>query len=319
MKKLVGIFVIMLLTATAILSALGKSNNSCDINITSFNGDELDQYQEIHSNYLHFVCNDYTVAQSFVPNFPTLTKVEVMLYKWETRVDYELTVSIREELNGENLTQLTKNPDINPEQTWVEYNLEDINVIPGNTYYIVCSATEGSPDYGGRNEAYGWYFNFDSNSYPDGATYLIGIHSDYNWIGTQYDSCFRTYGIPNNSPNKPTITGETNGKFGESYEYTFYSTDPDGDELYYWILWFDDCPSVSWDGPYSSGEEITKSYSWENEGTYNIQVKTKDSYGAESEWTKLVVIMPKNKSINGFNTWFSRLIERDSPILELLL
>jgi hypothetical protein len=308
----------MLLTTTAVLSALGTSNNSYNINITSFNSDEIDQSQEITSNYLHFVCNDYTVAQSFVPTFPTLTRVEVMLYKWDQAVDYELTVSIREELDGENLTQLTKNPDINTEQTWVEYNFEDIKVIPGNTYYIICSATEGSPEQGRRNMAYGWSYNFDSNSYPDGATYVMGIHNDYIWAGTQYDSCFRTYGIPNNLPNKPTITGETNGKFGESYEYTFYSIDPDGDELYYWILWFDDCPGVSWDGPYSSGEEITKSYIWENEGTYTIQVKAKDSNGAESDWTTLEVSMPKSKSMYVLNPWISRFIER-FPILKVFL
>ena len=119
-------------------------------------------------------------------------------------------------------------------------------------------------------------------------------------------------------PDKPTITGFTSGKAGNQYEYTFSTTDPEGDEIYYWILWFEGCPGVSWDGPYQSGEEITKSYSWESRGEYTIQVKAKDSYGTESDWSTLEVSMPKNKAINPFILFLERLMER-FPILEQIL
>ena len=235
------------------------------------------------------------------------------------QVNFEVTVSIREDLGGEDLTQLSLVPDISQgNQVWVEYDFEDISVIPGNTYYIVCSATEGSPDEGGRLMTYGWSFSEDSSSYPDGGSYTMGLATGFVWSSGTYDCCFRTYGIPNNSPSKPTITGETNGNNGESYEYKFSSVDPDGDDIYYWILWFEGCPGVSWDGPYSSGEEITKSYTWEDEGTFTIQVKVKDDKGAESEWTTLQVTMPKNKLVNNLNSWIDRLIER-FPILKLIL
>jgi len=121
---------------------------------------------------------------------------------------------------------------------------------------------------------------------------------------------------PNHAPSVPTIEGPTSGRKGREYEYTISALDPDGDDVYYWILWFEGCPGVSWDGPYASGEEIIKSFSWENEGNYTIQVKAKDEFGAESDWATLEISMPK--SINKFNPWILRLVQR-FPILEFLL
>ncbi len=100
--------------------------------------------------------------------------------------------------------------------------------------------------------------------------------------------------IQNDPPEIPTIIGPSSGKNGKNYEYTFSTIDPDGDDVYYWILWYDGCPGVSWDGPYNSGEEITKSFSWENEGNYTLFVKAKDETGAESDWATLEISMPKS-------------------------
>ena len=102
------------------------------------------------------------------------------------------------------------------------------------------------------------------------------------------------------------------------YDYTITTTDPDGDEIYYWILWYDGCPGVTWDGPYYSGEEVIKNNSWNANGEYTIKVKAKDVDGLESEWVTLKVTMPKTRPINGFNPFLFRLIQR-FPILEYIL
>ena len=48
-------------------------------------------------------------------------------------------------------------------------------------------------------------------------------------------------------------------------------------------------------------------------------MKARDIYGAESEWSDpLVVSIPKKKSLNEFNPWLLRLIQR-FPFLDLLL
>jgi hypothetical protein len=101
----------------------------------------------------------------------------------------------------------------------------------------------------------------------------------------------------NTAPNVPNINGPIKGKAGVEYDYKISSIDPDGDDVYYYIEWFEGCPGVIWDGPYLSGEEITKSRLWEEQGTYTINVKAQDDYGGVSDWATLVVTMPKNKML----------------------
>ena len=121
-------------------------------------------------------------------------------------------------------------------------------------------------------------------------------------------------------PSIPTITGPITGNAGEEYYYSISSIEPDGDEVYYWVEWFDDCPGVSWDGPFDSGEEIIENHVWDEQGTYVISVKARDEFGAESDWATLEVSMPKNKQY--INTPFLQFLENHLhmfPLLQQLL
>jgi hypothetical protein len=103
--------------------------------------------------------------------------------------------------------------------------------------------------------------------------------------------------IQNQPPNNPTITGPTSGSAGTAYTYTFVTTDPEGDNVYYYVDWGDGTYS-GWLGPSASGEEITQSHTWSEEGTYTIRCKAKDINGAESDWGILSITMPLNLQIN---------------------
>lgn len=103
--------------------------------------------------------------------------------------------------------------------------------------------------------------------------------------------------IENDPPNKPTIDGPTTGTAGEEYDYTFVTTDPNGDDVYYWIVWGDGCPAVEWIGPYDSGEEVIVSHTFDDEGTYTISAKAKDIHEAESDWGTLDVEMPVSQQL----------------------
>jgi hypothetical protein len=98
----------------------------------------------------------------------------------------------------------------------------------------------------------------------------------------------------NNPPDTPNINGLASGKAGTEYDYTFVTTDPNGDDVYYYIEWGDD-QVEEWIGPYKSSEEATVSHAWTEEGIYNIRAKAKDVHDAESDWGTLEVTMPKNK------------------------
>jgi len=102
----------------------------------------------------------------------------------------------------------------------------------------------------------------------------------------------------NQAPNAPSINGEVNGEFGTEYNYTFSATDPDGDDLYYYIEWGDDNVE-DWIGPYESDEELVLGHTWNEKGNYIIKAKVKDTFDVESNYTTLEISMPVNKPIIG--------------------
>ena len=133
-------------------------------------------------------------------------------------------------------------------------------------------------------------------------------------IGEEVTSLVIPYNCTNHPPNKPTINGPTNGKPGVEYNYTFVTTDPDGDYVWYHISWGDK-EIIYIYGPYPSGEEITLSYNWSEKGTFIITCWARDIYDAESNITTLEVTMPRYK-VN-YNSLFLRFLER-FPLLQRL-
>lgn len=117
-------------------------------------------------------------------------------------------------------------------------------------------------------------------------------------IDTQWDEFLKTYlGLLGNQPPEiPNINGPEKGEPGIEYDFTIQSTDPEGQELYYYVEW-DDGTNTNWIGPYASGEEIIVSHTWDEQNTYNIQVKAKDVMNAESDWGSLIIKIPKAKTL----------------------
>ena len=120
-------------------------------------------------------------------------------------------------------------------------------------------------------------------------------------------------------PTPPSIVGKENGVAGKTYYYTFNSTDPDEDDIYYYVDWGDGT-FEDWFGPFESGKKTTCTHVWEKTGTYLLKVKAKDTYGAESDWAELTVTMPRNKAI--YNSFIIQILEKIAnsfPILKYLL
>jgi len=128
---------------------------------------------------------------------------------------------------------------------------------------------------------------------------------------------FTTELEPNNEPNAPDISGETNGKNGKEYDYIFSAKDPENNEVYLWIDWGDGNVE-EWLGPYDSEEEITLSHAWEEEGKYTIKAKAKDVKEAEGDWGYLQVSMPFNKAFNMYKIILKALFERFSNLFAFL-
>ncbi len=103
-------------------------------------------------------------------------------------------------------------------------------------------------------------------------------------------------GMQNNPPSTPTIDGPTQGTAGNTYTFTFSSTDPEGDDIYYCVNWSDDTGEICI-GPFASGEEVTATHTWSLPGTYLVKVKARDIYNAESDPGTLEVIIGEASSM----------------------
>jgi hypothetical protein len=124
----------------------------------------------------------------------------------------------------------------------------------------------------------------------------------------------------NSPPSTPVINGPAKGKHDVSYNFTFTSTDPDGDNVYYLIEWGDGCPSPGWLGPYPSGQTVTVAHTFPR-GTWTISCQAKDIYNATSDWGTLKVSMPLSNTLPPMG-FFAKLLARFPnafPILRHLL
>ncbi|MEA2054389.1 MAG: hypothetical protein U9O96_04650 [Candidatus Thermoplasmatota archaeon] len=112
--------------------------------------------------------------------------------------------------------------------------------------------------------------------------------------------------VDNHPPEKPQRPiGRSEGRINWLYVYSTSSSDLDGENLSYWFDWGGGTDS-GWLGPYPSGETIRYYNWWIKDGNYNIRVKAKDEYGAESEWSDpLSVSMPKS-----YENTFAVLLEK---------
>jgi len=161
---------------------------------------------------------------------------------------------------------------------------------------------EGSSKGGYSPHTFHWDFGDDHTSeeqnptytYTDAGNYTVTLTVTDNSSNSSSDTTWAWIQMSNTPPNKPTIIGETNGKTGESYDYTFTATDPDESIIWYYVDWGDGSSS-GWVGPFDSGQQMILSHSWSNKGTYNISVKAKDPYDAEGPWGYLEVEMPVNQ------------------------
>ena len=122
--------------------------------------------------------------------------------------------------------------------------------------------------------------------------------------------------MPNGAPSPPTISGPSSGKPNRKYSYTLTTTDPEGEQVWYWIDWGDGT-NTSWIGPFDSGTEITESHTWKSKENFTIKAKAKDSQDAESNWATLIISVPFSYKILTPSLW-KQLFERYPYIFPVL-
>jgi hypothetical protein len=123
-----------------------------------------------------------------------------------------------------------------------------------------------------------------------------------------------------NPPATPVLTGPTNGVINQDYAFSVVTTEPDGEDVYYFIDW-GDSQADEWVGPYNSGATAAITHQWVEKGNYTIRAKAKDVFGLESDWATLTVTMPYSydKPIPQFLELLFQRFPHVFPILRQLL
>ncbi len=177
------------------------------------------------------------------------------------------------------------------------------------------------------SEPYTWHWDFgDSYSsderYPEHTytnpgiyTVVLTVKDDENNIVS--NSTFAKIQESNNPPSPPNITGPTSGKVGMKYDFNFVSIDPEGNDIWYYVQW-DDNSNRKWDGPYSSGTEITRTYRWMKRGAHTIKAKAMDWYADEGKTSEfeIKITIPRTRE-SYCKSLFMRFIDM-FPIIQRL-
>jgi len=112
----------------------------------------------------------------------------------------------------------------------------------------------------------------------------------------EVESELKSLSLQNHKPYSPDVpSGSQSGYRYVSYTYSTSAIDPDGDQVRYKFDWGDGTQST-WTNLVNSGQSASKSYSWNDIGTFFVRAKTKDEHGLESEdWSGVLIVMIQNR------------------------
>lgn len=170
---------------------------------------------------------------------------------------------------------------------------------PGHEFQMVSFLGYGE-DADGEINGYSWESSIDG-IINDGASFnttmlSAGVHTIYfsvqDNLGAWSDPVNISLEIiENQPPSIPIIGGQDQGKVGEPSEYEFIATDPNGNQMFYFVEWGDGTVQ-EWVGPHTSDDPISLTHTWDERGSYTLRAKAKDEFDEESDWANMEIAMP---------------------------
>jgi hypothetical protein len=122
--------------------------------------------------------------------------------------------------------------------------------------------------------------------------------------------------IISNPPGAPEISAPQRIRKGREYEIIFSSTDPDDDDVRFFIDWGD---GSTFESEYvASGTDAKIKYTWDEKGSYIIKVYAADIYNAESEISTNEIIVPRSRESYSYFDILSKLFSYFSNIFDLM-
>lgn len=140
-----------------------------------------------------------------------------------------------------------------------------------------------------------------THAYSNPGTYSItakACDESGAWSSLSSAKIFTINPPPNSPPNTPIRpSGPSSGVTGTYYSFSFYSTDPDNDQIKYKIYWGDGSTTTT--GYYDSGTTISRSHKWIVAKTFYVKVQVCDSHGLWSGYSSTKYIVIKSSSGGG--------------------
>ena len=192
-KKIVTILVLMLFITSITINVVGYSNSKIEENYGYKNSEKIknlqdgvDQEQTHDDGVGQGIYAGQWLAQSFRPTVDEITAVQLYLFGYGTTShDYLITVSIRDDLVGDDLTAVTVIADQVGEFGWLSFDFPDIDIIKEKEYYIVVRSDDGDED-----NNYGCFMS-DTNTYSGGQPFRSHDSGSF-WVALSGDFCFKT-------------------------------------------------------------------------------------------------------------------------------
>lgn len=268
---------------------------------------EQEDQKQLDYDCQYGLVHDRWICQSFIPTLGTLSKITIRITDFNPYHEYWSGDMIRFSVHHYRPTASYWDPiavrEVNidswvydwPDSQLYCFEFDDVYVSVGSPYYIVI--TGESTDI---NHHFGWTA-ISSDEYQYG--YYSCFHVNEGLWEEIYssDMTFITYGIPttNHPPSTPDVSGPTTGNPGTQYDYYMTSYDTDDDEIKYTIDWGDGSPWTFTDF-YPQGQQICRSHTWSDQGSYTVRFKATDFQGDESDWRTIPVSMPLIYIESGF-------------------
>jgi outer membrane protein assembly factor BamB len=182
-----------------------------------------------------------------------------------------------------------------------------------NVEYTFCTDTITDPegdsvyclwDWGDGNIS-GWLGPYVSgqiictnNKWTEPGVYCIKLKlkDDYG-MESQWSDPFCITIIDNLPPSAPSIDGPTHVRVGVEKSWSFFSIDPEGNNITYYVDWGDECGGAEYHGPYPSGQVVNLSHKYTKKITLIINALAIDSNDAESNLSYFDVEISRNKTL----------------------
>ncbi|UCD92817.1 MAG: PKD domain-containing protein, partial [Methanobacteriota archaeon] len=229
-------------------------------------------------------------AQSFVATFDRITHVTVDVSRFANIIpDYPLVLSVKSELHSPDLTSVSVTGESMPGhmvENWVLFDIPDMNVTPGNTYYIVLTSLAS-------NTAYEPHLTWDV--YPDGSQWTTGFCGVWVEVG-DYDIRMIVSGtggevsdtaealvtVHNLEPSIDVLPSTVNLYEGDPLHLFVNATDPGSDDFtvtWTWEMGLTQVTEFSNDGSFPFTIADSSSHTYGDDGEFLVDLLVEDDDG----------------------------------------